>query len=153
MSSSSSHASISQRLTSTSALLLERSRILSLGLKPSPSSTSQVVRNLTTLKSELSRAYDAALIESDGLRVGVKKGKKAQGEVLNGLEELGRRYDGLVDMLGEDDVGRERAKTLARETKRWVKTFQSRFVIDAQARCECRTDDSPTTARPSCSDH
>ncbi|WVQ74207.1 hypothetical protein IAR50_003801 [Cryptococcus sp. DSM 104548] len=105
----SSPASISQRLATTSSLLLERSRILNLGMKPSPSSTQQVVRNLTSLKADLERLDASSPRSGAG---GKGKGKGAGGE--EGVDVLSERYDRLVEMLEEDDVGREKAKSLKR---------------------------------------
>ncbi|ODN99032.1 hypothetical protein I350_07184 [Cryptococcus amylolentus CBS 6273] len=122
----SSPASISQRLATTSSLLLERSRILDLGMKPSPSSTQQVVRNLTSIRADLER-LDAL---SPGLGGGGKgKGRGEGGE--EGVEELRGRYDRLVEMLERDDVGREKAKALKR-------------APSAQANIPCRPSPSPS---------
>ncbi|WVR07705.1 hypothetical protein IAU60_004747 [Kwoniella sp. DSM 27419] len=121
--SSPTPASVSQRLTTTSSLLLERSRILSLNLKPSPSSTSQIIRNLTAIRGDLDQLH----LESEGLAVGGgggPTGKSKRGSVSASayglgvdegeVEELGQRYDRLLEMLGEDEVGKEKAKTLQR---------------------------------------
>ncbi|WVQ84462.1 hypothetical protein IAT38_006614 [Cryptococcus sp. DSM 104549] len=122
-------ASISSRLTTTSSLLLERSRILSLNLKPSPSSQQQIVRNLTSIRSDLEQLE----LEGKGLYVGrgsgrgagVGGGKKGKGKGGAGddgrdeeVSELGERYDRLLEMLEEDDVGREKAKVLRRTVNR-----------------------------------
>lgn len=107
-------ASISQRLTTTSSLLLERSRILSLNLKPSPPSTQQIVRNLTSIRSELEQLE----LESTGLALGGKKGKAKGGDDGDEeVKELGERYDRLLEMLEEDDLGREKAKDLKRTSR------------------------------------
>lgn len=107
-------ASISQRLTTTSSLLLERSRILSLNLKPSPSSTQQIVRNLTSIRSDLERLE----LESTGLVLGGKKGKTKGGdEGDEEVKQLEERYDRLLGMLEEDDLGREKAKDLKRTSQ------------------------------------
>nr|XP_019010286.1 syntaxin 8 [Kwoniella pini CBS 10737]OCF49067.1 syntaxin 8 [Kwoniella pini CBS 10737] len=108
--------SISVRLNSTSSLLLERSRIISLNLKPNPSSLSQITRNLISIRSDL----DQLELENDGLLVGQsKKGKLIDdGDKENEeIEELKRRYDQLLDILGEDEVGRGKVKDLIREEK------------------------------------
>ena len=112
--------SIQQRLTSTSALLLERSRILSLNLPASASSQAQITRSLNAIKSDLARLADEARLESSGLSVGggggasraraKGKAKGKEGEI----EELERRYDDLLDMLSEDKVGAELARGLRR---------------------------------------
>ena len=105
--------SIQSRLTTTSSLLLERSRVISLNLAPSASSTSQVVRNLTTIKADLEKLEDESHLEASGLSVG-GKGKKGK----NGLKELVERYDNLVEMLRDsDEVGKERAKELGRRQR------------------------------------
>ncbi|WVO21200.1 uncharacterized protein IAS62_002507 [Cryptococcus decagattii] len=112
--STSTPASISQRLTTTSSLLLERSRILSLNLKPSPSSTQQIVRNLTSIRSDLEQLE----LESTGLVLGGKKGKTKGGdEGDEEVKQLEERYDRLLGMLEEDDLGREKAKDLKRTSQ------------------------------------
>jgi syntaxin 8 len=104
-------ASLSSRLTTAQSQLLERSRILSLGMVPSPSSSAALVRTLTGVRDELAKLSDEAALERDGLAVGSgKKSKKDDAA----LEELEARYDRLVDMLQADDDGRERAKALVR---------------------------------------
>ncbi|OCF38999.1 syntaxin 8 [Kwoniella heveanensis CBS 569] len=115
MSTTPTAASISSRLTTTSSLLLERSRIISLNLKPSPSSTSQIIRNLTSIKRDL----DALETKDDDLHGGGSgKGKGvAGGGDGSSLGELGESYDRLLEMLSEDDVGREKVKTLQREKR------------------------------------
>ncbi|WRT70246.1 uncharacterized protein IL334_007241 [Kwoniella shivajii] len=121
-------SSISVRLNSTSSLLLERSRIISLNLKPSPSSTSQIIRNLTSIRADLGQLE----LENKGFRVGGGgggggggnanasangKGKNNRGEN-DELNELGERYDRLLEMMSEDDVGKEKVKDLRREERR-----------------------------------
>lgn len=111
--------SIQSRLTTTSTLLLERGRILSLNLPPSASSTAQITRNLTTLRTDLAKLEDEVELEAAGLAVGGKrKGKATEGELERALNEAAERYDRLLEMLEEDDTGRERAKNLKREVKR-----------------------------------
>ena len=109
---SSNLLSIQSRLTTTSSLLLERSRVISLNLSPSATSTSQIVRNLTTIKSDLERLQDESALEASGLAVGGgKRGKKVPKGSARGLSELEGRFDNLVEMLRDsDDVGKERAK-------------------------------------------
>lgn len=112
--------SIQQRLTTTSSLLLERSRVLSLNLRPSPSSTAAVVRNLTAIRAELAQLAEQAEIESSGLVLGGKalpKGKGGASDTQAELDRLGEGYDRLLEMLAEDDVGRDKAKALQREKK------------------------------------
>jgi syntaxin 8 len=105
--------SLSSRLTSAQAQLLERSRILSLGLVPSPSSTTSLVRVLTGVRDDLAKAEDEAALERTGLSVG---NGKAGGDAA-ALDHLSARYDRLVEMLQADDDGWERAKTLVRVTR------------------------------------
>ena len=131
-------ASVSARLTTTSSLLLERNRVVSLHLAPSASSTAQIVRNLTAIRSDLSKLEDEVELEAAGLAVGgsggrgrgrgsggkgKKGGKRSEGELANGVRELGERYDRLVDMLAEDDVGSEKAKSLKREQRYVFETY------------------------------
>ena len=121
MSTSSSFASLSQRLTTTSTLLLERSRILSLSLPPSASSQTLIVRNLTSIRADLAQLSDQLALESSGLVIGGRKrGKGAEGELAKTVREMEGRYDRLLDMFGEDEVGREKARKLRREDKRSV---------------------------------
>ncbi|ORY33498.1 hypothetical protein BCR39DRAFT_520457 [Naematelia encephala] len=112
--------SLRQRLTSTSSLLLERSRVLSLGLPPSASSQNQITRNLSTIRSELANLSEVVELESSGLVVGSglssslkRKGK--EGALAAEVREMEEGYDRLIGMLEEDEVGREKAKTLRRE--------------------------------------
>ncbi|WVF73071.1 hypothetical protein IAT40_007890 [Kwoniella sp. CBS 6097] len=108
-------ASVSSRLTTTSSLLLERSRIISLNLKPSPSSTSQIIRNLTSIKKDLDTLESNTNINhTNGKGKGVSDG---DGDGDGVVGELGGRYDRLLEMLSEDDVGREKVKTLKREKR------------------------------------
>ena len=90
---------LSQKLTSTSSLLLERSRVLSLSLPPSASSQNQIVRNLTAIKKELDRL--------DGTVRG-DAGRERE------VKEMGEQYERLLDVFGEDEVGREKGKALRR---------------------------------------
>lgn len=107
--------SIQARLITTSTLLLERERIISLKLAPSASSTAQITRNLTTLKTDLSKIEDEVELEAAGLAVGGKKrGKTVEGEMEQAVREAGERYDRLIEMLEEDSIGREKAKELKR---------------------------------------
>ncbi|KAL7418460.1 hypothetical protein Q5752_006918 [Cryptotrichosporon argae] len=117
-------ASLSARLTTTSSLLLERSRILSLSLTPSAASSAQIFRNLAGLRADLARLDEAAL-ERGGLSVGGgstggagrARAKDAESEAGRAIRELGERYDRLVEMLEEDEVGREKARSLKREPR------------------------------------
>lgn len=89
---------ISARLTSAQSALLERSRVISLGMTPSASSTHSLVRSLKNAKADLEMALDT----DDG----------------DELRDLETRYDRIIDMLSADDEGRERASALARERRR-----------------------------------
>jgi syntaxin 8 len=112
-------ASISNRLTSAQAQLLERSRVLTLGLVPSPSATTSLVRTLTGVRNDLAKAEDEAALENNGLSVGGKAprtGKRRASDALQ-LDELTARYDRLVEMLQADEDGRGRAKALVREKR------------------------------------
>ncbi|GMK56488.1 hypothetical protein CspeluHIS016_0303280 [Cutaneotrichosporon spelunceum] len=101
-------ASLSNRLTTTQSQLLERTRILSLGMRPSAATTAQIVRSLAGVKRDLAAAADEAELERAGLVVGAVGGSRDEAEA------LGERYDRLVAMLDDDD-GRERARGLVRE--------------------------------------
>lgn len=90
--------SISARLTSAQSALLERSRVISLGMTPSASSTHSLVRTLRNVKGDLDKVPES----EDG----------------DELRELETRYDRIIDMLAADDEGRERAKDLRRERRR-----------------------------------
>nr|XP_019044184.1 syntaxin 8 [Kwoniella bestiolae CBS 10118]OCF23114.1 syntaxin 8 [Kwoniella bestiolae CBS 10118] len=110
-----SPTSLSVKLNSTSSLLLERSRIISLNLKPNPSSLSQIIRNLTSIKLDL----DQLQLEH-GL-AGTGKGKLIDHEGSGGdgeVEELCERYDKLLEMLNEDEMGRGKVDELRREERR-----------------------------------
>jgi syntaxin 8 len=99
-------------------------------LTPSASSTNTIVRNLSAIKTDLQRIEDD--LEANGLKgspatssagTAVSKGKnKSKGlatpkesEVEKQVREVGESYDRLVAILGEDEGGRERSKTLVRE--------------------------------------
>ncbi|KAL1412738.1 hypothetical protein Q8F55_000485 [Vanrija albida] len=120
MSTAGAIATISNRLTSVQAQLLERSRILGLGMKPSPSSTQGLVRALTIIRKELGKLEDEVEIEAAGLSVGGggarQRSDSASGN-LAAFEELGARYDRAVEMLQADDVGRDKARPLVRERR------------------------------------
>ncbi|WOO81983.1 putative syntaxin-8B [Vanrija pseudolonga] len=119
MSNAGAIASISNRLTSAQSQLLERSRILGLGMKPSPSSTQSLVRTLTQVRNDLAKLEGEAELEAAGLAVGGggKKRSNLSGGDLAAIDELGGRYDRLVEMLQADEVGREKAKPLVRERR------------------------------------
>jgi len=104
-------ASLSRRLTSTSQLLLERQRIISLNIAPSASSTNTIVRNLSSIKRDLQQIQGD--LAQNGLTNG--KGKKGESEVEKQMRECGESYDRLVEMLSEDESGRAKAVTLTRE--------------------------------------
>jgi len=104
-------ASLSRRLTSTSQLLLERQRIISLNIAPSASSTNTIVRNLSSIKKDLQQIQGD--LTQNGLTSG--KGKKGESEVEKQMRECGESYDRLVEMLSEDESGRAKAVALTRE--------------------------------------
>ena len=106
--------SIQSRLTNTSSLLLERARVLSLDLTPSASSTAQIFRTLSSLKSDISKLEDEISLEAAGLSVGGSGRQRKQSSDAS-LFEVQERYDRLVDMFEEDEMGREKAKLLRRE--------------------------------------
>ena len=81
----------SSRLTSTAALILERTRVVSLGLTPSPSTDTKIVRALRQVRDELA----------------ARPGGEA-------CEEEWDRWETLVGMMREDEVGRQQAKGLER---------------------------------------
>ncbi|TXT05955.1 hypothetical protein VHUM_03716 [Vanrija humicola] len=88
-------------------------------MKPSPSSTQSLVRALTQVRNDLSKLEGEAEIEAAGLAVGGggKKRSNSSGGDLAAVDELGARYDRLVEMLQADEVGREKAKPLVRERR------------------------------------
>jgi syntaxin 8 len=106
-------ASLSRRLTSTSQLLLERQRIISLNIAPSASSTNTIVRNLSSIKRDLQQIQGD--LSQNGLTNATGKGKKGESEVEKQMRECGDSYDRLVEMLSEDESGRAKAVTLTRE--------------------------------------
>ncbi|RXK40512.1 hypothetical protein M231_02164 [Tremella mesenterica] len=106
--------STQQRLTTTSTLILERSRIISLSLPSNPSAQAQIVRNLTSIRSDLSQLSDEAALETSGLQVGKRP---ATPRVVHEIKELERGYDRLLSMLGEDKVGEVLVRGLQRERK------------------------------------
>src|SRR4051794_27129893 len=90
-------STLSQRLTTASTLILERSRVVStLQLPASASTDAQIVRALTFVRDGLKRVQGSG---GDG------------GEV----RELGARYDRLVEMMEEqDEIGRLKVRDLKR---------------------------------------
>jgi syntaxin 8 len=126
MSSSLALASLSSKLTTTSHLFLERQRIISLNLPPSASSTAQIIRNLTSIRGDLTRLEEQVGTEKSVLIAGGRKSKgksrngggAEEGEFGKSVREVGERYDRLVGMLGDDELGKEKAKELKREVKR-----------------------------------
>lgn len=108
---------LSQKLTTTSSLLLERSRVISLNLPPSASSQNQIVRNLTTIKNELDKLEAKAGTGTVNGHSGVQKGGRGglvETEEQRSIREMGEQYDRLLDVFGEDEVGREKGKALRR---------------------------------------
>lgn len=78
----------SQRLTTVSSLMLERSRVLSLGLTPSPTTDTKIGRVLRQIRDELVR-----LGEGEG-------------------EEEWQRWEALVGRMCEDEMGRKQVAGL-----------------------------------------
>ncbi len=139
MSSSSSKptiTSLSQRLTSLSSLILERSRVLSLNLPSSASTDTQIIRGLKNIRDGLERIADEVELESGGLSVG---GGPGQGMGSRGgrisfsgggggkeidklaLKGLGERYDRVIGMMEADDVGRTKVAGLKRRVRESVR--------------------------------
>lgn len=85
--------STSSRLTTTASLILERSRVISLGLTPSPSTDTKITRALKQVRDEL---------------------VKRDAEDDEGTEEEWKRWEGLVGMMRDDDVGRRQVAGLER---------------------------------------
>lgn len=80
----------SQRLTTVASLILERSRVLTLGLTPSPTTDTKIGRVLRQIRDELVR-----LGEGEG-------------------EDEWKRWEGLVEMMREDEMGRKQVAGLER---------------------------------------
>ena len=111
---------LQQKLSTTSSLLLERSRVLSLSLSPSASSQNQIVRNLTVIKNELDKLFSAAGgAGTTGKGSSGSKVKTKGGDMDQQVEEMAEQYDRLLDLFAEDEVGREKGKAL-RRVQRYV---------------------------------
>lgn len=82
----------SQRLTTVSSLILERSRVLSLGLTPSPTTDTKIGRVLRQVRDEL-----VTLGQGDG----------------DGEDEW-KRWESLVGMMQQDEMGRKQVAGLHR---------------------------------------
>ncbi|KAI5448849.1 hypothetical protein NCC49_006083 [Naganishia albida] len=82
----------SQRLTTVSSLILERSRVLSLGLTPSPTTDTKIGRVLRQVRDEL-----VTLGQGDG----------------DGEDEW-QRWESLVGMMQQDEMGRKQVAGLHR---------------------------------------
>ncbi|GHJ84589.1 hypothetical protein NliqN6_0991 [Naganishia liquefaciens] len=80
----------SSRLTSTAALILERTRVVSLGLTPSPATDTKIARALRQVRDDLAAQRKEA------------------------SEDEWKRWEDLVEMMREDDVGRTQVKGLER---------------------------------------
>lgn len=99
-----STAALNQRLTSLSTQILERSRVVSLNLSPSASTESQIVRSLTFVRDGLIKIEDQA---------------RETGRVTDPVvRDLGERYDRMIGLMEQDDIGREKVKGLARPVQR-----------------------------------
>lgn len=105
---------ISARLNSAASLILERSRVVSLNLTPSSNTDAQIVRALQFVRDGMAKLEDQAEIEGSGMHLGGGGGRVRNQEQAEQLEMLGKRYDGLIGVLEEDDIGREKARNLRR---------------------------------------
>lgn len=83
-------ATASQRLTTVSSLILERSRVLSLGLTPSPTTDTKIARVLRQIRDEL-----VQMPTGEG-------------------DDQWTRWEGLVRMMREDEMGRKQVAGLER---------------------------------------
>jgi syntaxin 8 len=90
-------STLSQRLTTASTLILERSRVVStLKLPASASTDAQIVRALTFVRDGLKRVQGGGGDDEE-------------------VKELGSRYDRLVEMMEEqDEIGRLKVRDLKR---------------------------------------
>lgn len=117
-SSGSSLSLLSQRLNSLTAIVLERERVVQLGLKPSASTDAQVVRGLTSLRGEIVRGREQRRLERQvGLSVGGGTKKKQQQQrpaedAGDALEGLAKRYINLLDLMSRDETGRRQVMEL-----------------------------------------
>lgn len=111
-------SAISQRLTSLSALVLERSRVVSLSLPPSASTDAQIIRGLTFVRDGLAQLADEIRLESKGLSVGMSSPSTATATAAaaaakeDEVQELARRYDRLIEIMEQDDLGRQKVSSL-----------------------------------------
>jgi syntaxin 8 len=105
-----STAAINQRLSSLSSMVLERSRVVSLKLSPSASTDAQIVRSLNFIRDGLNKIEEQSRTSGGNQLKGTREDKA--------LVDLGERYDRLISMLEEDDIGREKVKGLARPVPR-----------------------------------
>ncbi|OCF61254.1 syntaxin 8 [Kwoniella mangroviensis CBS 10435] len=112
-----STTSLSVKLNSTSSLLLERARIISLNLKPNPSSLSQIIRNLTSIKLDLDQLQLEHGLGQDQKGKLIDDGSGSEVQTRE-IEELCERYDKLLEMLSEDELGKAKVNELRREERR-----------------------------------
>lgn len=83
----------SSHITNTASLILERTRVVSLGLTPSPATDTKIVRALRQVRDELAAR--------DG----------------EDCEDEWKRWGDLVAMMKEDEVGRKQVAGLERPVK------------------------------------
>ena len=93
-------------------MVLERSRVVSLKLSPSASTDAQIVRSLNFVRDGLNKIEEQSRARGGDGMTGTIEDKT--------LIALGERYDHLISMLEEDDIGREKVKGLARPVPRYV---------------------------------
>jgi syntaxin 8 len=91
-------------------MVMERSRVVSLKLPPSASTDAQIVRSLNFVRDGLKKIEEQTRTRGSNRSSGSAEDKT--------VAELGERYDRLISMLEEDDIGREKVKGLARPVPR-----------------------------------
>ena len=79
--------------------------MVSLNLSPSASTESQIVRSLHFVRDGLAKIEEQA------------RENEATG-VDSTVKELGNRYDRMIGLMEQDDIGREKVKGLARPVPR-----------------------------------
>jgi syntaxin 8 len=89
-------------------MILERSRVVSLKLPPSAATDAQIVRSLNFVRDGLSKIEEQSRTS----------GYEGNATLDQTITELGERYDRLLSMLAEDDIGREKVKGLARPVRK-----------------------------------
>lgn len=102
---------------------------------PSASTTTQLVRTLANVKKDLDKLSDEAELERAGLIVGGSKAKASESNIdadEQALEELGNRYDRLVEMLAKDEDGRERAQPLMRPKREASPELEAEVEVEEE---------------------